>query len=92
MGVSHTRNRMFDHRASIVATRIGVIMQKVDMSTWGGTKVRNNLKPLWKETQDDAEFGTYQQSLSTGLQNTNELIDEVNKLKAQMEVLKTRPF
>lgn len=68
-------------------------MQKVDMSTWGGTKVRNNLKPLWKEpTQDDTEFGTYQQSIATSIQNTNELIDEVTAMKKQLEVLKTRPF
>lgn len=71
-------------------------MQKVDMTKWGGTVVRNNLKPIWKDPSDDAEFGTYQQSLSTGLQNTNELIDETNALKSDVNrieaVLARRPF
>jgi len=67
------------------------------MTTWGGTKVRNNLKPLWKApVQDDAEFGQYQQALSTTVQNTNELIDEVTQLRqaqAHSEVvLSRRPF
>lgn len=72
-------------------------MQKVDLTKWGGTVVRNNLKPLWpKPVEDDAEFGTYQQSIATSIQNTNELIDETARLKAEQaqiqEDLKTRPF
>jgi len=65
-------------------------MQKVDLSTWGGSKVRANLKPLWKEpAQDDAEFGTYQSSLVKNIENTNELIDEVAAIKGDLQ---RRPF
>lgn len=65
-------------------------MQKVDTSTWGGSKVRANLKPLWPDpAQDDAEFGQYQSSLLRTIENANELIDWKQKLEAD---LARRPF
>lgn len=67
-------------------------MEKVPLSTWGGTKVRNNLKDVWPEAeavQNDADFGQYQQALATTVQNTNELIDYSKHMEA---VLARRPF
>lgn len=65
-------------------------MEKVDLNSWGGTKVRNNLKPLWEQPiQDDAEFGQYQQSLAKTITNTNELIDKIEHIEG---VLANRPF
>lgn len=67
-------------------------MQKVPLNTWGGTKVRNNLKDVWpaaEKEQNDADFGQYQQALATTVQNTNELIDHAKHVEA---VLARRPF
>ena len=65
-------------------------MEKVDLSTWGGSKVRANLKPVWEQpVQDDAEFGRYQVSLVKTIENANQLIDEVAGIKAD---LLRRPF
>lgn len=65
-------------------------MQKVDLSTWGGSKVRANLKPVWPEpVKDDAEFGQYQSSLVKTIENANQLIDEVAGIKND---LLRRPF
>lgn len=68
-------------------------MQKVDLSTWGGSKVRANLKKIWPlgglPASADADMGTYQASLSTTIQNTNELIDEVEDIRG---ILDRRPF
>lgn len=67
-------------------------MQKVDVSKWGGTKVRNNLKDVWPEAEkvtNDADFGVYQQSLVNTIENTNELIDHARHIEA---VLARRPF
>ena len=64
--------------------------QKVDTSMWGGSRVRANLKPLWKDqVQDDTEFGQYQSSLLRTIENANELIDEVAGIKND---LLRRPF
>jgi hypothetical protein len=68
-------------------------MKKVDLTTWGGTKVRNNLKPVWEQpVQDDAEFGQYQSALVQDITNGNELIDEVRDIKATLGALSRRPF
>ena len=69
-------------------------MQKVDLSTWGGSKVRANLKKLWPlasgySGNPDTDMGQYQTALSQNITNTNELIDEVEKIK---EDLLRRPF
>ena len=68
-------------------------MQKVDLSTWGGSKVRANLKKVWPlatlPASADTDMGTYQQSLSQNITNTNELIDEVGDIR---RILDRRPF
>jgi hypothetical protein len=68
-------------------------MQKVDLSTWGGSKVRANLKRVWPlaslPASADTDMGTYQTSLSANIQNTNELIDWKGYIEG---VLARRPF
>lgn len=69
-------------------------MQKVDLSTWGGSKVRANLKKLWPLASGyagnpDTDMGQYQSALSLNIQNTNELIDEVTEIRG---ILNRRPF
>lgn len=69
-------------------------MQKVDLTTWGGSKVRANLKKLWPLAtgyagNPDTDMGQYQTALSSTIQNTNELIDEVAEIR---ETLNRRPF
>lgn len=70
-------------------------MQKVPLTSWGGSKVRNRMKTLWPVAKSpdpalaDNEFGQYQQSLATTVQNVNELIDSDAEIR---RILDRRPF